>query len=130
VSAVTLRLAGGAIVLAFVAYKVATRWRHPRWVGMRVDGRQLVVWSFVMSSAHGAGLMLLPVLPHVDGWSASAAVVVHTVALSAAMGAVALVAYQTAGVRLLRRAWVNLDLVWLGALVVAGLVTLLGWPFH
>jgi hypothetical protein len=93
---------------------------------MRVDGRQLIVWSFIMSSAHGAGLMLIPVLPRVDGWRAPAAVAIHTVALSAAMALAALVVYHTAGVRLLRRTWFNLDLVWLGALVVAGVVTLIG----
>jgi hypothetical protein len=125
-SPATLRVAGGVIIFAFVAFKTATRWRHPKWVGMRVDGRQLAAWSFVMSSAHGAGLMLLPILPRVDGWHASAAVIVHTVALSAVTGAAALIVYHTAGVGFLRRAWVNLDFVWIGALVVAGVVTLLG----
>ena len=53
---------GGAALLGFAAYKVATRFRHPRWVGMRVGPRELVLWSFLMASAHGAGLMLVPVL--------------------------------------------------------------------
>src|SRR5215210_5422824 len=53
---------GGAALLAFAAYKVATRFRHPRWVGMRVGPRELVLWSFLMASAHGAGLMLVPML--------------------------------------------------------------------
>src|SRR5438309_9297130 len=35
---------------------------HPRWVRMQVGFRDLTVWSFLMASAHGAGLMLLPVL--------------------------------------------------------------------
>src|SRR5687768_9667807 len=58
---------GGAALLAFAAYKLATRFRHPRWVGMRVGPRELVLWSFVMASAHGAGLMLVPVLVQLRG---------------------------------------------------------------
>src|SRR5580658_4238584 len=38
------------------------RANHPRGAGMRVGGKDLFVWSFLMASAHGAGLMLLPVL--------------------------------------------------------------------
>ena len=53
---------GGAALLGFAAYKIATRFRHPRWVGMRVSPRELVLWSILMVSAHGAGLMLVPVL--------------------------------------------------------------------
>src|SRR5688572_7720700 len=58
---------GGAVLLGFAAYKVATRFRHPRWVGMRVGPRELVLWSFLMASAHGAGLMLAPVLVALRG---------------------------------------------------------------
>src|SRR5687768_154957 len=56
-----LRVAGGLLVLGAGAYKLARR-RHPRWVGMRVGFRDLTLWSFLMSSAHGAGLMLVPLL--------------------------------------------------------------------
>src|SRR5829696_9101659 len=63
---------GGAALLAFAAAKVITRFRHPRWVGMRVSSRQLVLWSFLMASAHGAGLMLVPVLAGVRGEGVSA----------------------------------------------------------
>ena len=64
---------GGATLLAFAAYKLATRFRHPRWVGMRVGPRELVLWSFVMASAHGAGLMLVPVLVQLRGEGTSSA---------------------------------------------------------
>ena len=64
---------GGAALLAFAAYKVATRFRHPRWVGMRVGPRELVLWSFLMASAHGAGLMLVPVLVQLRGEGTSSA---------------------------------------------------------
>jgi hypothetical protein len=48
--------------MAFGARRVWRGGRHPRWVGMRVGPRDLVLWSFLMSSAHGAGLMLVPML--------------------------------------------------------------------
>ena len=57
-----LLVAGGLTLLGFAGYKVATRFRHPRWVGMRVSKPELVAWSFLMATAHGAGLMLIPVL--------------------------------------------------------------------
>src|SRR6476660_8777055 len=37
------------------------RHRHPRWVGMRVGSGGLTIWSFLMASAHGAGLMVAPI---------------------------------------------------------------------
>src|SRR5918994_4625440 len=64
---------GGAALLGFAAYKVASRFRHPRWVGMRVGPRELVLWSFLMASAHGAGLMLVPVLVGLRGDSVASA---------------------------------------------------------
>ena len=148
---------GGAALLGFAAYKVATRFRHPRWVGMRVGPRELVLWSFLMASAHGAGLMLVPVLVGLRGEGVSsalahaehlghmghqmpggndsllpalAAVGLHSAAMLAVAGTLAVVVYQKLGVEVLRRAWVNLDLIWVGALVVVGGMALgLGlWP--
>jgi hypothetical protein len=52
----------GLTLIGFAGYKIATRFRHPRWVGMRVRQRELVLWSFLMATAHGAGLMLAPVM--------------------------------------------------------------------
>src|SRR5215204_947188 len=68
-----LLVLGGAALLAFAVSKVITRFRHPRWVGMRVSSRQLVLWSFLMASAHGAGLMLVPVLVELRGDGVSSA---------------------------------------------------------
>jgi len=133
---VVLRVAGAAILLACAGFILARRMIHPRWVGMRVGFRDLVAWSFLMSSAHGAGLMLVPVLLHLPGAAGhrggdeaiaangAAALAVHTGAMLAVMAAVALVVYRTVGVDLLRRVWVNLDVVWGGALVVAAAATL------
>jgi hypothetical protein len=56
-----LRWPVGAMLAAFGAYKLV-RARHPRWVGMRVGFADLTMWSFLMATAHGAGLMLAPVL--------------------------------------------------------------------
>jgi hypothetical protein len=138
---------GGSVLLGFASYKVATRFRHPRWVGMRVGPRELVLWSFLMASAHGAGLMLAPVLValrgdgvpsamahsghagHMDHEPSAAgdalvptlaAVGVHSAAMLAVAGVVAIVVYRKVGVDILRRAWVNLDLIWVGALAVTG----------
>jgi hypothetical protein len=105
---------------------------HPRWVGMRVNGRDLVVWSFLMSTAHGAGLMLFPVMlglptsTHVEdsGLQDLAAVFLHTAAMLATMGAIAVLVYERLGVMVLRRAWVNMDVIWAAAVVTAGLATL------
>jgi hypothetical protein len=148
---------GGGVLLGFAAYKVVTRFRHPRWVGMRVGPRELVLWSFLMASAHGAGLMLVPVLAGLRGEGVSsalahadhlghaghqvpgghdsllpalAAVGLHSFAMLAVAGVIALVVYQKLGVEVLRRAWVNLDLIWVGALVVVGgLALAVGlWP--
>jgi hypothetical protein len=53
-----------------------------------------------------------------------AAVGLHTLVLFAVMGAVAMVVYEKLGVMILKRTWFNLDLLWAGALVGAGLITL------
>src|SRR5437762_12223226 len=54
-----LKIAAAAILFAFGLYRLL-RSRHPNWVGMRVGFGDLTLWSFVMASAHGAGLMLVP----------------------------------------------------------------------
>src|SRR3954469_9777956 len=54
-----LRLAAGALVLLFGVSRLWMR-RHPRWLA-RVRPTQLALWSFLMATAHGAALMLVPV---------------------------------------------------------------------
>jgi hypothetical protein len=146
-----VRVLAAATVLGFGLLRLL-RTRHPRWVGMRVGSRDLAAWSFVMSSAHGAGLMLVPVLlwchpgggrlagplPGVvaasfvtgvariaDPGFLAAAVATHTLGLLVAAGAIAVLVYEKAGLALLRSAWVNLDLVWTLALLATGVATLL-----
>src|SRR5215207_6423976 len=62
VDAWVLRMLGGAALVAFGLYKLLKPLSHPKWVGMRVGPGDLAVWSFLMASAHGAGLMLMPLL--------------------------------------------------------------------
>jgi hypothetical protein len=137
-----VRAAGAVVLIAFGVWKLARPNKHPRWASFRVNRRQLAGWSFLMSSAHGAGLMLVPVLAglpakggsgHSDIVSAGLAaapsyaglaVLLHTGAMLVVMGAVALVVYEKVGLGILKKAWVNLDMVWAGALVAAGLATL------
>jgi hypothetical protein len=136
-----LRVVGAAALVLCGLYKVLRPRSHPRWVGMRLTPRELALWSFLMSSAHGAGLMLVPVLlglpahEHTHAGPAigaggvalaqeAAAVLVHTLAMLLAMGVVAGLVYEKLGLAVLRRAWVNLDLIWAGAVASAGIATL------
>jgi hypothetical protein len=132
----TVRIAGAAALVSFAAWKLI-RNRHPRWVGFRIRPRELALWSFLMASAHGAGLMLLPFLvgvhvPAGDGpipgglEFGAAAVAVHTGAMIAVAAAVAVVVFEVVGVGILRRAWVNLDLLWAASLLVGAGATLFG----
>jgi len=141
-----LRYVCAGTLILFGLYKLLRR-RHPRWVGMRVGFKDLTTWSFLMASAHGAGLMLIPVLlglssseqmqgahgTHTDRAAMTgsatvladlAAVGLHTLAMFAVMGAIAVMVYEKLGVMILKRTWFNLDLLWAGALVGAGLITL------
>ena len=137
------RLCAG-VLIAFGLYRLF-RARHPRWVGMRVSFQDLTIWSFVMASAHGAGLMLLPILvqwptghsshthlmhqlsPEVIARSPGLmllAVAVHTAGMLVVTAAVAVLVYEKFGLALLRRAWFNVDLLWAMALVITGLLAL------
>ncbi|RAO24507.1 hypothetical protein MED15_00265 [Micromonospora noduli] len=134
-----LAVVGGVVLVAFGLWRLLSE-RHFRWAGMRLSAAQLAAWSFLMSSAHGAGLMLLPVLvaepvpgghsghlaaAPVGALSGLAAAGAHTVAMLGVALAVALLVYQVFGVGVLRRAWFNVDRLWAGVLVAAGLVTLI-----
>jgi hypothetical protein len=133
-----VKIAVAASLVTLGVYRVV-RSRHFRWGGMRVDFRDLTIWSFLMASAHGAGLMVLPVVlgmrsanasdgqhmhqlqdPATAGW----ATLIHTLGYLTVTATVALVVYQKLGLALLRKAWFNLDLVWAVALVVTGLIAL------
>lgn len=117
------------------------RHRHPRWAGMRVSMGGLTLWSFLMATAHGAGLMVVPVfmgmsmsgehahhLHSAAGASAGMAVFatgLHAVGYLVVTAFVALLVFEKLGVGILRRAWFNLDLIWSGALIATGALTLI-----
>jgi hypothetical protein len=140
VASTLVAVAAGLLLVGFGMWRLLSR-RHFRWVGMRLSQGQLAGWSFLVSSAHGAGLMLVPVLlagpaPAVEGHGGHlaaapagalaglAAAGVHTAAMVAVATGCALLVYEVVGVGVLRRAWFNLDRLWAGVLLVAGLVTL------
>ncbi len=142
---VMVGLAQVAVPLAYVRVFVAAalvglgvykliRSRHFRWGGMQVGFRDLTIWSFLMASAHGAGLMVLPVVlagPHAHHHAATQgaggvwATLIHTLGYLSVTAAVALLVYQKFGLAMLRRSWFNLDRIWAVALVVTGVVALL-----
>lgn len=133
---VTIRLTAGLTVVAFGLYKLVNR-RHPRFLN-RVRPSQLTLWSFLMATAHGAGLMLVPIYLGLcstnEGHAAMADLigsglttsilvcVVHTLAMISAGGIMAWVVYRHFGLRLLRTAWLNLDSVWAGSLILTGAI--------
>jgi hypothetical protein len=132
-----VKIAVAASLVTLGLYRIV-RSRHFRWGGMQVDFGDLAIWSFLMASAHGAGLMVLPVVlgmrsvntaggHHMhhfqDPSTAVWATLVHTLGYLTVTAAVALVVYKL-GLALLRKAWFNLDLVWAVALIVTGLIAL------
>src|SRR5690242_3038560 len=149
-----LRPTGAAILILFGIFRYLRPRAHPRWVAMRVKWYELALWSFLMASAHGAGLMLFPILMDMPGDATMhhqmmngmhgrlmhqsmaamgtlsltqdvAVVLLHVTAMLLVAGTIAVVVYDRVGLAFLRSAWVNLDVVWASALVAAGLLSLL-----
>ena len=130
-----VRLIAAFVLVSFGVYKLARPRSHPSGFGMRVGFRGLAGWSFLMSSAHGAGLMLAPVLlglPIAGAYhslseislTAAAAATLHVTAMLLVMGVVAVIIYERVGLRILRRGWFNLDLGWSFVLIGSGAITL------
>jgi hypothetical protein len=117
------------------------RHRHPRWAGMRVSMGGLTLWSFLMATAHGAGLMVVPVFVdmsmadgghthHMAATGAGAetallATGLHAAGYLAVTAFIALLVFEKLGVGILRRAWINLDVIWAAALIATGTLTLM-----
>jgi hypothetical protein len=141
--------AGAAAVLfAFGVFRFVKPRAHWRWTTMRVNRRELTLWSFLMSTAHGAGVMVAPVLLGFGSTAAAASsigthdkqdaglattasipadalgIFLHVAAMLVVMGAVAVVVYEKVGVEILRKAWVNTDRVWAAAFILAAAATL------
>jgi hypothetical protein len=127
----------GTILIAWAAWHAIYGHRHRLRVGMQTGLAGLALWSFLMAGAHGAGLMLIPVLiplclsgapggtTAASGSVALAAVALHTGVMLATIALVSLVVYEWAGLAFLRAAWINLDLVWILALGLCGAVLLI-----
>lgn len=133
-----VRLGAGAAVLLFGVYRLIER-RHPRFLA-RVPPSQLTLWSFLAATAHGAGLMLVPITlslcapPAAPSASATsmmgplssnvgiavAVALLHTVAMVVSGVTVAWLVYRYLGLRFLKQGWFNLDTVWAASLILTG----------
>jgi len=154
VGVVVALFAGAGVVLPLQLVKVVIaatlvtlgiyrlwRHRHPRFGGMQVGFRDLTIWSFLMASAHGAGLMVVPFVidtgdsvsalsihghharaAMVSAWADAMAVGLHTLSYVLVSTLIAWVVYRKLGVAFLRVAWFNLDWLWAGALVITGVL--------
>ncbi len=151
-----VRIGAAALVLLFGVSRLFLR-RHPRWM-TRIRPSQLLLWSLLMATAHGAGLMLLPIYmglcqpPAGDAApgmfdhesvmflmrsNIGTAVVVsllHSTAMIVAGLSIAWIVYRRLGLRVLRSTWLDLDLVWTSSLIVAGAaalaMALMSEPMH
>lgn len=133
-----IRIAVVILLIGFGVYRIVSK-SHPRFGGMQVGFGDLTIWSFLMACAHGAGLMLLPVLLGMSDAAADhashgaafpgvklqfLAVAVHTFGYLLLTGTVAWVVYKKLGLSILRQAWVNLDFIWATALIATAGLTL------
>jgi hypothetical protein len=133
-----LRIGAGLILIGWALYYWRFGHRHRVRIGMQAGLAALAVWSFLMATAHGAGLMLWPVLMPLCFSAASQplsigplptallGIAVHTLAMLTVTTAVAVAVYEWIGLEILRRAWLNVDLIWTFAILVAGGLLLLG----
>ena len=143
----TLRFVAALALLCFGVFRFVKPHAHFRWTSMRVTDRELTLWSFLMSTAHGAGIMVAPVLIGLQGavdrsgarahdqadlglldaslGVGAVGIALHVLAMLAVMGIVAVVVYERLGLKVLRTAWVNTDQLWAGAFVLAAFITLL-----
>ena len=139
-----LHVGAGIALIAFGVFRFARPRAHFRWTKLQVNRRELGWWSFLMSTAHGAGLMVAPVLigagataeasandsvEHVQGvldapLMGGLALLLHVTSMMLVMAVVAVVVYEKLGVAILRQAWLNTEWLWAGAFVIAGFVTL------
>jgi hypothetical protein len=141
-----LRWVVAGLLLGLGGWKLV-RTSHPRYGGMAVGDREVAVWSFLMASAHGAGLMVVPFLlrvvrpvagmQHEHGAHAAqlagvippipvagiGVALVHTAGYLLVTGLVAVIVYERLGLRLLGKAWLNVDRLWAGALIATAVVT-------
>jgi hypothetical protein len=127
--------AAGVALVGWALWHLIRGHRQRLRIGMQTGIAGLAIWSFLMSSAHGAGLMLVPALLPLCGagssgeplaMTAALALAVHTAAMLATIAAVSVAVYQWVGLAVLRSAWINFDMLWTASLVVCGSLLILG----
>jgi hypothetical protein len=137
-----IRAGASVTVIAFGILRLITR-RHPRALA-RIKPTQLALWSFAIATAHGAGLMLLPIYfglcsaERLDAAHQATSIlmaqslgmallvsVIHALAMVTAGGLIALLVYVWLGLKFLSLSWFNLDLVWAVSLILIGSVGLI-----
>ena len=130
----SVRRGAGVMLIAWALWHGFRGHRQGLRIGMQTGLAGLALWSFLMASAHGAGLMVVPALvPLCFSESSNAvsslrgtvtvaltALAVHTAAMLAAMAAISFIVYEWVGLAFLRAGWINLDLIWIAALVACG----------
>lgn len=138
VDARIVSIGAGLTLIGWGLYHWRYGHRHRVRFGMQSGLAGLGAWSFLMATGHGAGLMLWPALMAICFPAgaessdvsplapAALGIGVHTLAMLTVTGAIAVAVYEWIGLEILRRAWINLDLVWTAALVAAGALLLLG----
>jgi hypothetical protein len=141
IPAASLKWPVAATLAAFGVYRLY-RHQHVRGGGMRVGMAGLTGWSFLMASCHGAGLMVIPLLMRIttvsahtghqhaalagpDPMTGSAVTVIHMVGYLFVTALVAVIVFERLGLQLLRKVWVNLDVIWAAALI--GTAALTAW---
>ena len=130
-----IRIGTGLVLIVWATYHWLYGHRHRVRIGMTAGLTGLLLWSFLMATAHGAGLMLVPALiplcmgsPIIDQgslWTVVAAVSVHTLATLLVTGSIAVIVYEWLGLEFLRHSWINFDVLWCMALVFTGGVLML-----
>lgn len=132
-----IRIAAGIIVALMGLYLLINP-RHPKMLA-RIHPTRLGLWSFVAATAHGAGLMLVPIFLGICeigqddvGHQAAGTLMrgniqtalmvagVHTLAMVIAGGLMAVAVYLWLGLKFLSRSWFNLDRVWAISLICVG----------
>jgi hypothetical protein len=130
-----IAVTSGLVLIAWAVWHALYGHRHRVRIGMRTGLAGLAIWSFLMAMAHGAGLMVIPALlplhaahAHLHGALpgglaiAALAVAVHSVAMLLTTGSLAILVYRWLGLAILKRAWINFDILWSAMLLLAGLV--------
>ncbi|WP_370402756.1 hypothetical protein [Sulfitobacter sp. JB4-11] len=134
---VEIRVGAGLLVIAMGTYLLINR-RHPK-ILARVHPARLALWSFLAATAHGAGLMLVPIFLGICAIGADetghlaaqalmgsnvtiafAVAAAHTFAMTLVGGVIATVIYFWLGLRFLSKTWFNLDILWALSLIVVG----------